>query len=559
MSIIEYVHRFRNILRLRQIANVLLKHGFGYILARLNLSPLITSSKNLLLLRKTPKKTLRYSIHERARMVMEELGPTFVKFGQIISSRPDLIPIELAEELKKLQDEVPPIPFEDIKEVIEEEFTTPWEDLFAEIDPVPLAAASIAQVHGATLLDGQKVILKIQRPGISKNIENDIHLLFYLARLTEKYLPESRIYQPVGIVEEFSRTIRRELDFLLEAVNADRFRDNFTGDDTVYIPRVYWELSSRHLLTLERVNGIRVDEVPLRKEWDIDRKRLAVNGCNAFLRQVFEFGLFHGDPHPGNLIIRRDGVIVFVDFGIVGQMTDELKAHIANVFVAIINRDYEKLVHELLLMGFASSETKVDHFKRDLSDFFDPYYGQPLKNIPVGFVFNEAMRIMARHQIKPPTELILLGKTLLFVEGIGRQLDLDFNLLEHAKPFAEDLVRERVSPQHIISSLNKNIGEIVDLIKLFPRQSQLLFKQIINGELEVKVRHHEINELNREIRQGNYRNFLGTILAALIIGTAIIAESNPTQQVLGFSALSVTLLSLMFASALVIIVLLFSR
>ncbi len=527
---------YRNIQRLRHIINVFIKHGLGQFIDRLNLSRLVSFGKRIIWFKKF-KELPPYTISERFRLVLEELGPTFVKFGQLISSRPDLIPEELAQELKKLQDEVPPLPFEGIQEWLEEELGAPATEVFADFDHQPYAAASVAQVYKATLKQGDPVMVKVQRPGIGPIIEDDLSILFYLAQLVEKYIPETRIYKPVDMVEEFSNTIRRELNFIMEASNAERLREIFENDKTVYIPKVYWELTSQRVLVLEEVAGIPVDEVDQLTVAGLDCKQIAVTGCRAFLKQVFEHGFFHADPHPGNILVMRDGRLVLLDFGIMGHLDTKFRTHIANIFLALIDRDYEKLVNEYLLMGVISPDTDIKKFKNDVMNLVEPYYGQPLKNIQVSDIFSQTANIMNKYKVHTEVELLLLLKMLVFVEGIGRQLDIDFNLLEISRPYAVVLLKERFHPKNILSTVANNLHEFAELIKILPQQSQLLLRKLLEGKLEIGISHVALDELVKDRRQSSNRLSFALIIAALIIGSCLIILGNRGPFLLGFPAL----------------------
>ncbi len=527
---------YRNIKRLRFIINIFLKHGFGQCIDQINLTRMLSVGKRIFGFKKfgnLPPDTKA----EHFRLALEELGPSFVKFGQLLSSRPDLMPAGLIEELKKLQDNVPPVPFEQVEGLLEEELGAPINELFASFNREPHAAASIAQVYKATLHQGDSVMIKIQRPGIKKVIEEDIGILFYLANLLEKYIPEIKFYNPVGIVEEFSQTIRRELDFMLEASNAERMKEIFKHDKTVYIPGVYWEFVRRKVLVLKEVKGIQVDEVKRLTAVGLDCKQIAVNGCKAFLKQVFEDGFFHADPHPGNILIMEDGRVAFVDFGIMGRLDTQLRNHIANIFLALIDRDYDKLVNEYLIMGLISTDTDINKFKNDMIDIIEPYYGQPLKNIEIGVIFSQAANIMSKYRANTKVELLLLIKTLVFVEGIGRQLDIDFNLLEISKPYAIILLKQRFNPQHLMSTVIKNLGEFSDLMRVFPQQTQLLARKLLEGKLELGISSLPLDELIKDRRESANRLAFAMIIAALIIGSSMIIQANRGPFLFGFPAL----------------------
>src|SRR3990167_444395 len=334
---------YQNIQRLRNVTNVLIKHGFGSLVDQLNLQHYISLGKRIITFKKYESEKEVHTIPERLRLAFEELGPTFIKLGQILSSRPDLIPQNFAEEFKKLQDKVPPFSASESKKHIEEELNVKTDEIFSSFNETPTAAASIAQVHNATLLTGERVIVKVQRPGLRQIMDSDISILFYLANLIERYLPHGKLYNPTGIVEEFSRTIRRELNFNLEGSNATKFKRYFEGDNTVYIPMVFWSYTTNDILTMERIDGIPIHEIKKLEDAGYNKKLIAKNGVNAFLKQILEFGLFYADPHPGNFLIMEGGRIGIVDFGIVGNIDDDMAESLANTFLSMVELDYDKI------------------------------------------------------------------------------------------------------------------------------------------------------------------------------------------------------------------------
>lgn len=538
MLIFDLPRKYKNFIRLRDIVNVLIRHGFGHLIQRFHLTGAKAFIRRILFFKKPLAKTKDLTFPIRFRLVLEELGPAFVKFGQLISSRPDLFPLELIEELKKLQDDVPPVSFREIRQVIEEEFKKPINEIFLYIREKPDAAASIAQVHQAKLLDGQEVIVKVQRPGIIQIIDRDLDVLSYIAKFLDRYVPELRIYRPQGIVDEFSKSIRKEIDFLAEATNAQRIKDNFGTDTKVFIPQVFWDYSTRRVLMLEQVRGIRVDDVEQLTKAGLDLKKIARNGCDAFLKQVFEHGFFHADPHPGNILVLKDGTIAFLDFGIVGRMSPGLLTHVANVFICIIERDYDRLIHEYLMVGIVTAETNVDQFREDIIDFFEPYYGRTLKNLPVGLIFTRTIQLMAKHHIQTPVELILLGKTVVFIDGIGRQLDQDFNLLEQSRPFAADLMKQRVNPKRMAETATKSFSELLELMKILPGQSQILLTRMLRGDLEVRLINEELVQLLRDFKSSINRIYLGTIISSLIVGSFIIVAMDTPPHLLGLPVIA---------------------
>lgn len=527
---------FRNFQRLTQIINVFAKHGFGYLAVQLRMRNILSLGRWF----RRRKEGLRaVTVPERIRMALEELGPTFIKFGQVLSSRPDLIPLPFVEEFKRLQDRVPPFSFDQVRETVERELGAPIEGNFAHLGEIPEAAASIAQVHRAVLRDGQPVIVKIQRPQIEKTIEEDILLLHALAQLLERYMPEMRVYNPTGIVSEFSRAIRRELDFDLESSNLERFRENFKGSSRVVIPQVFRNQSTSRLLTLQLLEGIPIDEVQRLEENGYSPREIARLLVDAYLLQVFEHGLFHADPHPGNILVLEGGRLALLDFGIVGRIRPEMMEINAAVFLALVRRDYDQLVEEILEVGLVTDESQIRGFREDLIDFIEPQYGRDLAKIEVGRVVSEAIQIANKYRIRLPLDLVLLGKTLATVEGISRVLDPQLNLLEIAKPYAHRLVRRQRSPQHLASKILSSTQEYGELVQELPSQIRLALKKLLHGKLRVEFSHVGLENLPREMDRSSNRISFSLIISALIVGSSLILNKGKGPLIFGFSALGI--------------------
>ena len=524
--------RFKRIQRSREIANVLIKHGFGHLIERLELK--------LPLRRKPEEEMVRIPVPVRARLVLEELGPTFIKFGQILSMRPDLIPMEFVEEFKKLQDKAPVFGYGDVESQIKEELGAPVNELFDSFDKDPVAAASVAQVHNA-VLDGEDVVVKVQRPEIEDIIEADLDILSNLARLVTRHIPESRLYDPVGIVEEFAKTIRRELDFTVEGRNAEKFKRNFADDPTVYIPRVYWELTSKRILTMEAIHGTKISDLDEDLEEET-RKNLSENIAKSYMKQIFVDGFFHGDPHPGNIFVMNGEVIAFMDFGIMGRVDDYMKERLASLFIGIIQKDTEKIVDEFLDIGIVGDETSIPEFKSDIGDLIEEYYGTSLKQVEISTMMNEVMKTALKHRIRIPANFALLIKALVTMEEICRELNPDFNLTEISKPFVESLVAERIHPRRIISRLMENISEFNELITVIPRRLNQILSKLHEGKLVIDLEHKGLNRAISELDAASNRLSVSLIISSIIVGSSVIMLTGhgpllldlPVLGILGF-------------------------
>ena len=530
--------RYKNINRLRQIVNILIKYGFDYFVKQLGLINLISKGEKILKLK--PSKIAQLPLPIRIRLALEELGPTFVKLGQILSTRPDLIPQNYIIELQKLQDEVPPFSYAQVNQMIKRELVADILKIFKSFEQKPLAAASLGQVHQAILEDGDKAVVKVQRPDIEKVIETDLDILFDLARLTEKHIPASRLYDPVGIVEEFAKAIRLELDYGTEGRNAERFKKNFEGDETIYTPKIYWEFSSRRILTMELIEGIKINNLKELDKVGYDRKKIAENVAKAFMKQILIDGFFHADPHPGNMLVMKDGIIGFMDFGMMGRLDEEMREKGIDLFVAILERNPNKIINEMLNLGITSQE-EIDtrSLKRDIKEMLDQYYDKPLKEIILGELISQLVEISIKYHIKMPAEFALLGKSLITIEGIGLELDPDFNLAEIAKPYAKDVILERKSPQRLILKLLNDLSELYNLTILIPRQLSKTLKKMEKGVFKLEFQHRGLENLINALDKSTNRLSYSLILAAIIIGSSLIMQTDKGPLFMGFPVIGV--------------------
>ncbi|NOZ69191.1 MAG: AarF/ABC1/UbiB kinase family protein [Deferribacteres bacterium] len=539
---VRYWHTYRNITRIRHIVNVFLKHGFGQFIEQLNLHRFIPLRKRLKILARW-QEIEKHTIPQRLRMAFSELGPSFIKLAQLLASRPDLITTEYADEFKKLQDKVPPFPPEKARETIESEFNVAVDEIFSEFDDTPVAAASIAQVHNAVLKSGEKVIVKVQRPGIREIIETDISILATIARLMVKYIPESRLFDPEGIVDRFGRTVKKELDFVVEAKNAMRFKRNFAGNKYIHIPAVYTQFLSSRVLVMERIEGVRIDDIEGIEAIGADRHELAKRGVDAYFKMIFEDGFFHADPHPGNIFVMPDGRIGLMDFGIVGWLTPELMDNIARAFLAVMNKKFDQLVDLYIELGLVSEEVDVDAFKNDfradLIDLLEPLYDLTISEVNFPEYLEAMTHLVIKYGLKVPSDLLLMNKTIIIVDNIGRELDPDFNLMSAAEPYAAKLVERRISPQRILSRTKDNLAEIGDIMISTPRQMNRLLRKVMRDELSVKVNHIGMDKLITDIDRSGNRLAFSIVVAAIIVGSSMLVQSDIGGKILGVPSMGV--------------------
>lgn len=542
MDIRRITRTYKSARRLQQIVNVFLKYGFGQVIEQIHLGKYIPFKKRLRTFGVWPP--LKGGVPERLRMAFEELGPTFIKLAQVLSSRPDLITAYYADEFRKLQDMVPPFPAAEAMRIVEEELKAPTGVLFSRFDETPIAAASIAQVHRATLLDGSDVIVKVQRPSIREQVESDINILVTIARLLEKYVPDSRFFNPTGIVDEFARTVRKEMDFKEEARNCVRFRRNFENHPDIHIPKACMEIGTEKILIMERIDGVRIDNIPAIEEMGLDRKRLARVGVDAFFKQMLEDGFFHADPHPGNILVMPTGVIAFVDFGIVGRVSEELKETMANTFIALMQKDFERLIDQYVELGIIPEHVDLDvfrkEFKADLMDFLEPLYGLTLQEINFAQYLDTLTRLAIKHNLKIPSDLLLINKTMIILENLGRQLDPSFDFIAAAEPYTSRLMRSRISPSRFYDRARRNVMELTDFATIFPRQMKQIIKKALKDDIQVKMYHINLPEFIRDMDKASNRIAFALIVSSMILSAAILHTTGVGPKIFGFSVLAMS-------------------
>ena len=508
--------RFR---RYRQIMNILMKHGFGGLLESLKLRRVSRRRKQSVDGLPSPRA-------KRLRLALEELGPTFIKMGQLLSTRTDIVPSDIFQELQKLQDQVPPAATAEIIQEIELELGSPLKTVFSDFDEEPIAAASIGQVYRARLKTGEEVVVKAQRPDIRKIIEDDIDIIRSLVRLAERHLPEIKMYDPVGVMDEFARSIRRELDYTLEGRNMDRFARDFAGDDSVYIPRVYWKFTSGRVLTMELIDGIKVSQIEELRAAGLDPKKIALKGAEAYLKQIFVHGFFHADPHPGNICVLPGEVIGFMDFGVVGRLSPEMATRLNKVLIAMARKDAAGVAEELLQINIVDDDTNTDDLKADIAEFVDRYYGFALNQIQMAELVREIGAILARYGVRINRQLSLLGKTLAGTEGMGRQLDPDFNIAPLIEPFARRLIAQGFSPKKILSKSAQIAKDYADLMVALPQDLRTALEKIKSGKLRIEFKHIGLENIVPELERSTSRLSLAMIIAALVVGSALIVQAD---------------------------------
>lgn len=525
--------RLRGIRHFGLISRVLIKHGMGEIADRL---------------RGRSGTRIKSGLPDPARIrrTLEELGPSFIKLGQLMSTRADLFPPEYIDEFSKLQDQVPPVPFEGIRRLIESELGAPLDRLFQSIDETALAAASVAQVHSARLHSGEKVAVKVIRPGIEKRIRNDIQLMYYFAARFEKSFELGRVVGAVNLVKEFERTIFRELDMLIEAGNIERFTQSFKAVEEIYIPAVHWDLTSRSVLVMEHIEGIKLDRVDQIRRQGIDPQEVAMIGLRSFSRQLMAAGIFHADPHPGNTIVMLDGRVGLVDFGIVGYLDEETMMQIAHLFLGFAEHDYDMVMDALEAAGLVDPRTmELKRFRADLKDMAEPFYGRSLKTISVKDVYDQVMRLVFKYRIRLPRNLLLLFKTFIQTEALGKILGSEASLLEVTRPYAKRLLQQGYEAHHLLKNIGRDMKLAGGYLRQVPQLAHGVLKRLATETPRFELIHSGLEETTKRFESGINRLTLGLVTAASLIAASLILNSTRTVLLFevnffGIQTLSVT-------------------
>ncbi len=476
---------------------------------------------------------------ERLRKAFEELGPTFVKLGQLLSTRSDLLPDEYIEEFTQLQDNVNPLSYDSVKVVVERELKKKLEVAYASFQTAPLAAASIGQVHEAQLHTGERVVVKIQRPEIEKVIETDISLLAFLAGLLERYVPESRVLGPKLIVEEFFRTLYFELDFYVESNNMAKMAENLKSVPDAVIPKVYKSLSTHKVLTLEKLDGIRVNDVKRLDAAGIDRKAVVSSGARAFFKTVMIDGLFHGDLHGGNLFVLPGNKLGLIDFGIVGRLSPKAREQLAGMVMSLMTEDFENLCYQYAELGAASASVDMDSFQREVRNTIAPYMGLSMDEMNVGKVLIEATRIAVKYNIKVPGDWMLVFRAILTVEGMGRTLDPQFDLMAMGQELVKDLVKEQYSSQRLSKDLAFVAKDLTTLAQTLPRQLRWMFRKLASNDYAIEVKSPELQQIKQQLDLNNRRMSLSVLGAGLFIASSIALSSGGAHRLFDYPVFSV--------------------
>ena len=519
------IRLLRNIGRTSEIVTVLLNHGFGDLVDRIGLRNFWYRWRRLF--GRQPTEPLRHlRLVERIRMTLEKLGPTYIKFGQVMSTRPDIVPPEMLIELQKLQEGVPPFPSDDAVAELESELGRPVDQLFASFDRTPLAAGSLGQVHRARHFNGTELAVKIRRPTAVRDVERDLLLMQEMAVLLDRNVAEAQVFDPVGLVNHFARSIRREMNFAREARTMDEFRRLFRQDATLYVPQVFWELTTDAVVTMEFVDALHIDELSQLAGTKFVPSEIAANGARIFMKQIFEFGVFHGDPHPGNIRIRRDGTICLLDYGMVGVLDEKTREQLIDLLLAVSQQDVDTAVKLVLKIGEPFREVDRPLLQIDMRDFVSNYYGVELERLNVGRLLSDFVAILSNHSIRCPGSLMLLIRCLVTLEGVGRTLDPEFNLAAHLQPFVERLVKARYSPSHLADRLLAESRNLLGYAHDIPGHVSRTLRKLSEDDLRIQLEHRNLDHFILELERSSNRLVVGMVVASLIVASALIISQG---------------------------------
>jgi ubiquinone biosynthesis protein len=529
---------YRHLNRYRQILTIVFKYGFGDIIDRMNIEQYAEVGLQLIS-RKQRRQVEKQTTAERARLMLQELGPAFIKLGQLLSTRSDLFPSELTEEFARLQDNVPPFSFAKARDIVETELGRPVSEIFEFFDDQPLASASIAQVHRAGLESGEKVAVKIQRPSIQKVIETDLEIMFHLATLTERHVEEMTFLRPVKLIEEFTRMIEKELDFAFEAVSMDRFGRLFMDDDTVCIPAVMHDISTNHVLTMELIEGIKISQVDQLNAAGLDCKTITRNGADFLMKQVFLHGFFHADPHPGNIFVLPNNVVCMVDYGMVGSLDQQTREHFVALLISTVRGESLQVSHLLLELTEWEDAPDLKSLNKDIADFMGFHLYKPLREIRIGKLLQDVLKITTRYRLRFPPEVFLMLKAFAVVEGVALHLDPDFDMVGYAAPFVKRVERERYSPRRIAEKICNFSIDSLQFLQQFPKELLEIARLIHHQKLRLKLEFHGLERMLATHDQISNRISFSIIIAALIMGSALILVSDTPPLFYGVSVLGV--------------------
>ncbi|WP_234031430.1 ABC1 kinase family protein [Lentibacillus cibarius] len=524
-----FERQFRHTKRYQEIVNTFIRYGFGYVLYRIGITDRDLSKKD----ESTDANVNLQNIGRRLRYTLQDLGPTFIKLGQVASTRHDVLPREIITELEKLQDHVTVLPFDHVRQTIESELDDELEHLFVHVEPEPLATASIGQVHAAKLFTGEDVVIKVQRPGLKPIVETDMEILVRIGNLLEERTEWAKRYRIQAIIQELSFSLRNELDYLIEGHSGERIANQFQNKIGVRVPAIYWDFTTQKVLTMEPISGIKISDIETLDAEGYDRKLLAKRLSDAMLTQILDEGFFHADPHSGNVYILPKNTIAFLDFGEVGRLSEGMTYHISSIIYNLHNGDTQALIRTFAKMDLIDEKTDINAFQRDLGALHERYANLMLKDMSLGKVIIEIFQVAYHHAIDIPSEMAMVSKTILTLEGVIGRLDPEFSIMKAAEPYARKLLKRRYSPRRILRKSMNEIVENVEILSGLPKDLKDVMSTLQRGRvgLDINVKQAE-RFLDRFDKISNRLSFsiimlaFSILMAGLIIGSAITDQST---------------------------------
>ncbi|HBN75554.1 MAG TPA: ubiquinone biosynthesis protein [Planctomycetaceae bacterium] len=515
----------KNLRRTGEIAAILINHGFGDVVERIGLNKYLNWGRRKLL-KKSEEETRTLTRGERVRLTFETLGPTFIKFGQVLSTRPDLIPQDIVDELALLQERVPPFDSQVAIQTVEKALGQTIGDSFGSFESEPLATGSLGQVHCARLPDGSEVIVKIRRPRVVRDVERDLSLIHELAALIKKHVPEAEVFDPDGLVRNFERTIRRELNYLREARSIEDFDRMFDGDASLYVPQVYPNYCRENVLVMERIRGYRVDQISdVPCLWE-KRRQIANNGARLFLKSAFENGMFHGDPHPGNFRILDDGSICLLDFGMIGVLDEQMRESLVDLFIATARKDSRRCLRIMLQLCETMNDIDERHFCADYREFIDKYYGLPLDRLDIAKMLRDFVSILSTHRLRCPGDLMLLIRAIIHLDAVGRKINPEFTLVEVVVPHFKKILRDRYRPDHLWERVREEAQILGRAAHEIPLEIATALKKYNREDSSFKVKVTGMDYMVNELDRSSNRIVVGLIVASSILASSLLVRSD---------------------------------
>ncbi len=533
MAYFQLTTSVRTLNRLQQIVRVLARHGFGHVVERINLGRYLPLGKILRSAKAETGAAPPVSLGKRIAAVCSELGPTFVKFAQALSTRADLASEDVLRELRKLQDHVPPFDNETARAIIAAEIGESPDACFASFDNEPFASGSIGQVYHAQTKTGENVVVKVKRPDIEDVLQQDLHILKWMAGAAEQWIPELARLRPVQVVEEFALLLKQEVDYVSEASATARFEEAFEDDAHVHIPHVHWNLTSSSVLTLGQIRGDSFEEILQGGNDKIDRKLLGKRLVEMYVKQFFDMRLFHADPHPGNFLISPPARIGLIDFGQVGTISDDMTGQLVTMVVAMIYREPQIFVDVLYDLNAVESDTNQKALVRDLRRLLDKYHGLPLKRMNLLTIFTEIANVIRQHKVTLPNELVMVLKTLITIGGVSLRLDPELDLVAELSPKIRKLVAGRFSPKKIVRTTGVTLWHLFSILRSAPAQLRAALRRMGSGKWQINIRHENLDRLIEELDRSSNRMSFAIVIAAIIVGSSVVVSTDTEFPVLG--------------------------